>query len=96
MNLSLLDCTLRDGGYYNNWEFQNNLLHSYISKLKKSNIDVIEIGLEVVKMGRTSITIRCEARVKKTQRTIIRIEKMVFVNLDENLKPLPHNKVYEE
>ena len=58
--------------------------------------DVIEIGLEVVKMGRTSITIRCEARVKKTQRTIIRIEKMVFVNLDENLKPLPHNKVYEE
>lgn len=55
--------------------------------------DVIEIGLEVVSLGTTSITIRCEARVKKTQRTILKIAKMVFVNLDENLKPLPHNKV---
>jgi acyl-CoA hydrolase len=55
--------------------------------------DVIEIGLEVVELGTTSITIRCEARVKKTQRTILKIAKMVFVNLDENLKPLPHNKV---
>lgn len=58
--------------------------------------DVIEIGLEVVGMGRTSITIRCEARLKKTEKTIIRIEKMVFVNLDENLKPLPHNKIHNE
>ena len=55
--------------------------------------DVIEIGLEVVSLGTTSITIRCEARVKKTQRTILKIAKMVFVNLDENLKPLPHTKV---
>ena len=53
--------------------------------------DVIEIGLELVKFGRTSITIKCEARVKKTQQTIITIEKMVFVNLDENLRPTPHD-----
>ena len=55
--------------------------------------DVIEIGLEVVSLGTTSITIRCEARVKKTQSTILKIAKMVFVNLDENLKPLPHKKI---
>ena len=54
--------------------------------------DVIEIGLELVKMGRTSITFKCEARVKQTEKTIITIDKIVFVNLDEKLRPTPHNK----
>ena len=54
--------------------------------------DVIEIGLEMSKIGTTSITFRCEARVKKTEKTIITIEKIVFVNLDDQLRPTPHNK----
>ena len=54
--------------------------------------DVIEIGLEMVKIGITSITFRCEARVKKTEKTIITIDKIVFVNLDKELRPTPHNK----
>ena len=41
MSLNLLDC-LRDGGYYNNWEFNDKLVNSYVSKLRKSKIDVIE------------------------------------------------------
>ena len=49
MNLNLLDCTLRDGGYYNNWQFKGKLFKSYVSKLKKSNIDVIEIGFRFFK-----------------------------------------------
>ena len=44
------------------------------------------------KIGTTSITFRCEARVKKTEQTIITIEKIVFVNLDDQLRPTPHNK----
>ena len=54
--------------------------------------DVIEIGLEMSQIGTTSITFRCEARVKKTEKTIITIEKIVFVNLDDQLRPTPHNK----
>ena len=54
--------------------------------------DVVEIGLEMVKTGTTSITFRCEARVKKNEKIIIKIEKIVFVNLDKNLRPTPHNK----
>ena len=54
--------------------------------------DVIEIGLETTKIGVTSITFRCEARVKQTSKPIITIEKIVFVNLDEQLRPTPHNK----
>ena len=54
--------------------------------------DVIEIGLELVTIGVTSLTFRCEARVKQTEKTIITIDKIVFVNLDEKLRPTPHNK----
>ena len=54
--------------------------------------DVIEIGLETNGLGTISITFRCEARVKKTEQTIITIEKIVFVNLDKQLRPTPHNK----
>ena len=42
MSLRLLDCTLRDSRYYNNWEFQDRREIMYL-KLKRSNIDVVEI-----------------------------------------------------
>jgi 4-hydroxy 2-oxovalerate aldolase len=42
--INLLDCTLRDGGYYNNWDFDENLVKSYINSMVSSKIDVVEIG----------------------------------------------------
>jgi 4-hydroxy 2-oxovalerate aldolase len=41
---NLLDCTLRDGGYITNWEFDNQLIKATIANLIKTNIDVIECG----------------------------------------------------
>ena len=29
-SLKLLDCTLRDGGYYNNWDFDLQLIQEHI------------------------------------------------------------------
>jgi acyl-CoA hydrolase len=52
--------------------------------------DIIEIGMETVSFGKTSITVRCEVRQKFTLAPIIRIEKIVFVHLDENDRPTPH------
>lgn len=52
--------------------------------------DIIEIGLETVSVGRTSITMRCEVRQKFSHKVIIRIEKIVFVHVDEEGNPLPH------
>jgi 4-hydroxy 2-oxovalerate aldolase len=43
-NINILDCTLRDGGYYNNWEFSTNLINSYLNSIYKSGIDYAEIG----------------------------------------------------
>jgi len=54
--------------------------------------DIIEIGIDVVNFGNASLTLRCEVRNKMTRQTIITIEKIVMVNMDENGKPKPHGK----
>ena len=55
--------------------------------------DIIEIGLEIVKFGVTSISLRCEVRNKIDRKTIISIDKIVMVSLDKYGNPLPHGKV---
>ena len=54
--------------------------------------DVVELGMELVSMGKTSITFSCDVRNKKTKVSIIKIDKIVFVLLDENGKPKEHGK----
>lgn len=53
--------------------------------------DIIEIGMETIKFGRTSITVRCVVRQKFSHKTIISIDKIVFVHMDEHGNPAPHN-----
>jgi len=43
-NLKILDCTFRDGGYYNNWDFDKNLVQKYINSMSTSGVDYVEIG----------------------------------------------------
>lgn len=57
--------------------------------------DVIEIGLQFQKLGRTSITFSCEVRNVFSKQTIIKIENIVFVNVDKQGKPTPHGKTAE-
>ena len=42
--IRLLDCTLRDGGYVNDWKFGYNNIISIFERLVDANVDVIEIG----------------------------------------------------
>ena len=42
--ISLLDCTLRDGGFLNDWNFGYQTINSIFRRLVKSNIDIVEIG----------------------------------------------------
>lgn len=42
--ISLLDCTLRDGGYINNWQFGNKEIKKISRRLVKAGIDIIEMG----------------------------------------------------
>lgn len=43
-SIQILDCTLRDGGFVNDWNFGLGSMKSIISRLDKAGIDMIEIG----------------------------------------------------
>lgn len=42
--MQLLDCTLRDGGYYTDWDFSSDIVDSYIESMNKLPIDYLELG----------------------------------------------------
>lgn len=43
-SIKLLDCTLRDGGYINDWRFGRDHIDDTIHVLENSNIDILEVG----------------------------------------------------
>ncbi|MDC0008139.1 acyl-CoA thioesterase [bacterium] len=54
--------------------------------------DIVEIGVEVIKFGISSLTLKCEVRNKMTRKTIVTVDNIIMVNLGENEKPVPHGK----
>ncbi len=40
----LLDCTLRDGGYVNSWDFDAKLARETYRALSKAGVDIVELG----------------------------------------------------
>jgi acyl-CoA hydrolase len=52
--------------------------------------DLIEMGLVATDFGRTSLTMRAQVRNMITRKTILSIERIVFVNLDEYGQASPH------
>lgn len=58
--------------------------------------DIIEIGIDVVKFGTTSLTLMCEVRNMMTRETIITIDVITMVGVDENGKPRAHGKTKVE
>ena len=42
--IKLLDCTLRDGGYVNDWQFGHDNLVNIFERLISAGVDILEIG----------------------------------------------------
>ena len=49
MKFSILDCTLRDGGYYNNWHFPLNVVRRQIFVNAHLGIEITELGFRFLK-----------------------------------------------
>ncbi|TYA58974.1 acyl-CoA thioesterase [Formosa maritima] len=74
----------------------NKIVTKYVSEINFMSSakqgDIIEIGMDVVKFGKTSIVLKCEARNKMTRETILTVDNIIMVNLNEEGKPIPHGK----
>ncbi len=53
--------------------------------------DILEFGFEVTDVGRTSLSMRCDVRNKNTQVSIITIDRIVFVAVNDQGIPVPHD-----
>ena len=45
----LLDCTFRDGGYYNAWDFTADLFEQYLEAMQAAGVNVVELGFRTLK-----------------------------------------------
>lgn len=67
---------------------------NFMSSAKQG--DIVELGIEVTKFGKSSLTLKCEARNKMTRETILTVDNIIMVNLGEDGKPKPHGKTEVE
>ena len=58
--------------------------------------DIVEIGIDVVKFGSSSLVLKCVVRNMMTREKIITIDNITMVNLDEEGKSKPHGKTQIE
>ena len=50
---NFLDCTLRDGGYYNQWHFDKNFTNRYLKEIEKIGFKNVEIGFRFFEIVKT-------------------------------------------
>ena len=67
---------------------------NFMSSAKQG--DIVEMGMEVTKFGKTSLTLKCEARNMMTRETILTVDNIIMVNLGKHGKPAPHGKTKVE
>ena len=53
---NILDCTFRDGGYYNNWLFKKRDIKLYLNKISQTKIRYIEIGFRFFNNKKSGLT----------------------------------------
>jgi len=64
---------------------------SEVSFQSSANIgDIVLSGVELVRTGTTSITVKCELRNKTTDKILVQVDEIVIVALDFNKQPTKH------
>jgi len=53
--------------------------------------DVVEIGIALKSIGKTSITLEVQVRDLTTQKVIVNIDEMIFVCVDDRGRPTKHS-----
>lgn len=80
--MKILDCTFRDGGYYTNWDFNPNVVDTYLASINNLPIEYIEIGYRsAVKKGYYGEFFYCPTSTLKRIRKST--DKKIAILIDE-------------
>lgn len=95
--VKLLDCTLRDGGYYTNWDFPSQIVDAYICAMNNLPIDYLEVGYRnnpskeyLGEFGYTPVSSLRQLRKKCSKKIVVMLNEKSTrpENLDALLKPI--------
>ena len=91
--IKVLDCTLRDGGYVNNWEFGQKNIEQILDNLVISNLDYIELGfLKDVEYDKNKTVFSKINEIKELCKNYSEQEFCIMINFGEfNIENLPQS-----
>ena len=95
--MKILDCTLRDGGYYTKWDFSSEIIAAYVDGMNKLPIDYLELGYRntpsddyIGKMGYCPIPVLQKIKKHSTKKLAVMLNEKSTkpADLDALVKPL--------
>jgi len=85
--MKLLDCTIRDGGYYNNWDFNKDLITEYSVLMESLPIDYIEVGYRSIALeGYLGKYYYCPVYVLKELKSLMPSKKLVIILNEKDIR----------
>ncbi len=76
----ILDCTIRDGGYYTNWDFDKSVITEYCISMESLPIDYIEVGYRSIPLeGYLGEYFYCPEHVMAELKRMMPSKKLVII-----------------
>lgn len=86
--IKLLDCTLRDGGYYTDWDFDKSLVISYCQAMNRLPIEYIEVGYRSIDLkGYYGEYYYCPISLLTELKKLLPNKKLTIILNEKDIKP---------
>ncbi|PJJ84055.1 aldolase catalytic domain-containing protein [Mucilaginibacter auburnensis] len=84
----ILDCTLRDGGYYNGWDFDDKLVETYLKAMEALPVSYIEVGYRNNgRYGYEGKYFYCPKFILEKIRSLVPSKKIAVMFNEKDVKP---------
>ncbi|MGY6647207.1 aldolase catalytic domain-containing protein [Wenyingzhuangia sp. IMCC45574] len=85
--MKILDCTIRDGGYYTNWDFSDSLIKEYAQAMESLPVDYVEVGYRsIVLDGYLGKYFYCPDYVLKNLKLLMPTKKLVVIFNEKDIR----------
>lgn len=94
--MKILDCTLRDGGYYTNWDFNEDLVINYCKSMEALPIDYVEVGYRSIPIdGYLGEYFYCPIYVLEKLKVLMPSKKLVIILNEKDIREKHVNNLLE-
>lgn len=85
--IQVLDCTLRDGGYYTNWDFDKEIVLEYCSAMENLPVDYVEIGYRSIALdGYLGEFFYCPIYLMEYLKTLMPSKKIAIILNEKDIR----------